>query len=42
MKCKETVRKSFVKMMGKTRAASHYYDEVHLRKMIESLKKWQE
>jgi hypothetical protein len=34
------VRKSFVKMMGKTRAASHYYDEVHLCKMIESLKKW--
>ena len=34
------IRKSFVKMMGQTRAASHYYDEVHLRKMIESLKKW--
>jgi len=26
-------RKSFVKMIGKTRAASYFYDETHLRKM---------
>jgi hypothetical protein len=27
-------------MMGKTRAAGHYYDEIPLCKMIESLKEW--
>jgi hypothetical protein len=32
------IRKSFVKMMGETRAASYYYDEVHLRKMVGALR----